>query len=93
MENIRSEGKCNGVGLKIEGTTFNVEVHVLVLIGCDMKLGMALITSIHSIESSGSKNIACEEKYNRVRVKSQGTIFIVGVHVLILIGCDTVLGI
>lgn len=39
-EMIPSERKCNGVRVKIQGITFRVEVHVLVLASYDMELGI-----------------------------------------------------
>lgn len=39
-ELILNEGKCIKVQVEIQGTTFTVEVHVLVLAGCDMVLGI-----------------------------------------------------
>lgn len=39
-ELIPSEGRCSVIRLKISGTTFYVESHVLVLSHCDMVLGI-----------------------------------------------------
>lgn len=39
-EIIPSEGKCMGVKLKIQGTIFLVDVHVVFLEGCDMVLSI-----------------------------------------------------
>lgn len=39
-ELIPSEGKCNEVRVKIQRITFRVDVHILVLVGCDMVLGI-----------------------------------------------------
>lgn len=39
-EEVSSEGRCPKLKFKLQGVEFATEVHVLILVGCDMVLGV-----------------------------------------------------